>query len=160
MDLVTLVALALLITGVVGSVLPVLPGGLLSLAGVWTYYLFAPDGGLGALLLVSFTLVGLLAIAVEHVGGPLAARAGGASTRTTVAAGLAGALLFFVAGPVGIVVGVVGVVFLLELREGATPEEAARRSVYTAGGMLAAVGVELLLTLSMLVGFAVFVFWL
>lgn len=160
MDIVTLVALLLLLAGVVGSVLPVLPGALLSLAGVWAYYLFAPGQDLGLLLLVSFTVVGLFAIVVEHTAGAVAARAGGASTRTMIAAAVAGFLLFFVAGPVGILAGILGVVFLFELGGGATPAEAARRSGYAAVGMLASIGVEVLLTFSMLVGFVVFVLWL
>lgn len=158
-DPVTAVALVLLAVGVVGSVVPGLPAGLLSLAGVYVYWLFGPTPGLSLLALVALTAVGLLAVVVDHVAGPLAAKAGGASTKTTVVAGLVGFALLFVAGPVGLLAGVVGTVLVLELRAGATIDEGGKAAVVAAVGMLASAGVVLLLTLSMLVGFVAAIPW-
>lgn len=151
-----LVAVALLAAGIVGSVVPMLPSGLFSLAGVIVYWLFGSEP-IGPVLLFSLISVAILAIVVEQFGGAIAAKATGASNRTTIAAVLAGVVLFFVAGPVGIVLGIVGVVFLAELLEEAPPEVAFRRAVYTLAGILASTGVQLLLTLSVLAGFVVFV---
>lgn len=159
-DLVVLVALALLVAGVVGSVVPMVPAGPLSVAGVLVYYFLAPPSAptLGLGWVIVFTLVGLTAFAVEHLGGPLASAAGGAEPATMVAAGLASLVLLFVVGPLGIIVGTVGVVFAAELRAGKAPDEAARAAAFTVAGMLASSVAQLALTLSILAGFVVAVF--
>lgn len=154
--LVTVVTLALLLGGVVGSVVPVLPSGLLSLAGVAVYAVWGAEE-IGALLLASFVLVALAAIVLEQLAGPLTARATGASTRTMVLAAVAGVLLFFITGPVGILIGSFGAVLLLELYRGERPEDAARRAGYTVLGMLGSAVMQVLLTGSVLAGFVLFV---
>ncbi|GAB3418520.1 DUF456 domain-containing protein [Haloparvum alkalitolerans] len=154
--LVTGVTLALLLGGVVGSVVPMLPSGLLSLAGVGVYAVWGAEG-IGPLLLASLVLVALAAAVLEQFAGPLTARATGASTRTMLIAAGAGVLLFFVTGPVGILIGSFGAVLLLELHRGETGEDAVRRAGYTVLGMLGSAVMQVLLTGSVLAGFVLFV---
>lgn len=158
-DLVTGVAILLLLVAVVGSLVPLVPAGLTALAGVYVYYFFARGGGerMGLWLLAGFTVLGLVTALVEHFGGPLASKAGGAETETMILAGLASVLLLFVLGPLGVVVGVVAVVILAELRAGKGPRDAAVASAWTLAGLLGSTVAQLLLTLSMLVGFVTFV---
>jgi uncharacterized protein YqgC (DUF456 family) len=151
-DPVAVVATALMAAGVLGSVLPALPSGLLSLAGVYAYVLFGAEP-IGLPLLAGLTLVGAVVVVAEQFAGPVAARAAGASTRTVLAAAAGGVVLFFVAGPVGIVVGMVAVVGLLELRRGADPRTALRRAGGAVLGVLVSSAVQALLTASMLVAF-------
>ena len=146
---VLVVAIVMMVAGMVGSVLPAVPAGGFSLAGVWVYALFGSEP-LGAL-----TLAAVGTVVVDHVGGPVAARLGGSSNRTAVIAGIVGVVLLFVLGPVGIIVGVVGTVFALELSEGADAETAARRAVYTAAGVLGSALAQLLLTGTILAAFVV-----
>lgn len=153
-EVVLVVAIALLVAGMVGSVLPAVPAGGFSLAGVWVYALFGSDP-LGPVALGALTLAAVGTVVVDHVGGPVAARLGGSSNRTAVIAGVVGFVLLFVLGPVGIIVGVVGTVFALEVSEGADPETAARRAVYTAAGVLGSALAQLLLTGTILVAFVV-----
>ncbi|WP_253736243.1 DUF456 domain-containing protein [Halohasta salina] len=155
-EVVFLVAVAVLIAAVVGSLVPLVPSGLVSLAGVWFYVGFGSEP-VGLLAVASLTLAGIVTVIVDQFGGPIAARASGASTEVTVASAIGGALMLFVLGPVGIVVGVVGTVLLLELRRGTDPPQAVRRSLYTAAGVLASSVLQILLTLSILVGFLVVV---
>lgn len=158
-ELVTTLALVLMAAGVAGSFLPLLPAGLLSLAGVYLYYLAAPAGApsLSPWLLAGLTVVGVLTALLEQFGGAIASRAGGAETTTTVAAALASVLLLFLVGPLGVVVGTVGVVLAAELSRGKEPRTAAVAAVWTAGGILASSVAQFLLTLSMLAAFVVFV---
>lgn len=152
MEIVLAVAIALLVAGVAGSIVPLVPAGIPSLAGI---YLYAAVGvvPIGIPALVAFTVLGVVAAALELLGGPLAARGSGASTRTMLAAAGIGFLLFFVTGPVGIVLGMVLVVFYAEYSRGSTPELAAKRAGYTVLGVLAAAAVQFLLTLVILGGF-------
>jgi len=155
-ELVLVVAVALLVVGVIGSVAPLVPSGLLSLAGLWSYVLFGSEP-VGLLVVVSLTLTALAAIVLEHLAGPIAARASGASNEVMIASTIGGLLLFVILGPVGIIVGVVATVLLLELKNGSSSETAIRRSLYTAVGVLASAVVQVLLTLSILVVFVLFV---
>ncbi|ATW87797.1 hypothetical protein halTADL_1002 [Halohasta litchfieldiae] len=155
-ELVLVVAVVLLIVGVVGSVLPLVPSGLVSLAGVWTYVLFGSEP-VGVFVVVSLTLAGIAAVLFDHFAGPIAARASGASTETMIASTIGGLVMLLVLGPIGIIVGVVGTVFLLELRNGSEMDIATKRALYTTVGVLASSVVQVLVTLSMLGAFVLFV---
>jgi hypothetical protein len=150
-----LFALALAVLGVVGSAVPALPGAVFSLAGVYLYWWSTGYVDPGLLALAGFTLVGLATIAVDWFAGALAARAGGASAATTALAGLAGFVLLFVAGPLGIVVGVAGTVFAVEFYRHRDAEASGRTALYATLGVLGSALVQVLLTASMLAGLVV-----
>lgn len=150
-DLVVLLAVALLVGGVVASVVPVVPGGLLSLAGVYLYWWTTGYASPGFVLLGALTVVGLLAIAADWFSGVVAARAGGASSRSSVAGGVVGFVLFFVAGPVGLILGVASTVFVLELRRQSDARTGTKAAVAATVGVLASSVIQAFLTLSILV---------
>lgn len=149
-----LVALAfvLLVGGVAGSVLPVVPSGLLSLAGVYCYWYATGYADPGLLALSGLTLLALLAVAVDWLAGAISARAGGASTRTTVIATFVGLAALPFGGPVGFLLGTAGTVFVLTYEEDGDVEESLRTAGTTLLGMLASNVFQLLLTGSILVG--------
>ena len=146
-----IVALGLLVVGIVGSVVPLLPGPLVSLAGVLLYWWQSGYAEPGASLLVALVIVGLVAVVAEYFAGAVSARAGGASTVATLLAAIVGVVLFFVAGPIGIVLGVGGTVFAVEFYRHQDPEQSLRTAIYAAVGMLASTVVQALLTVTMLV---------
>ncbi len=155
-DPVLVVALVFLVAGIVGSLVPSMPGPLLSVAGVLIFWLWGD--GLGAFVAVGLVAVGLFAVAADLLADAVSARVGGASWRTTLLASAVGLALLFVTGPLGIIVGVVGTVFALEYVETEDRRHAARAAATTSLGILASAVVQALLTLSMLLGFALFVF--
>lgn len=157
-ELVTLVALAMVALGVVGSVAPLLPGALLSLAGVYVYWWGTGFAEPSLAVLAAFTLVAVFAAVADYFGGAVAARAGGASTRTMLAAGVVGVTLFLVTGPVGVLVGVAGTVFAVEFQRNRDARRGLRAAAYATLGMLGSVVVQLLVTLSMLAAFLVVAF--
>lgn len=159
MDAVTLVALGLLVVAVVASVVPGVPAGLVALLAVYLEYIFGPGSRMSLWLLFSFTVVGVLAVIVDLFGGAVTARAKGASNRTTYLAAAVGLVLFFVAGPIGVLAGLFGTVFALELYDGREVEPAFDNAVWATAGMLASGVAVFLLVLSMLVGYVVFVVW-
>ncbi|WP_128478647.1 DUF456 domain-containing protein [Halorussus pelagicus] len=153
MDLFFVAAVLLLLAGVVGSVVPVVPGAGLSLAGIYLYWWSSgyatPELG----VLVAFTLVGLGAVVADHFGGALAASAGGASIKTTALATVLSIPLLFVAGPVGLVLGIAATVFAAEFYRTRSAGQGARAAVFAAVGVLGSAVVQLVVTLSLLVGF-------
>lgn len=154
MDLFFVVALVLLLGGVVGSVLPIVPGAGLSLAGIYLYWWHTGYATPGHWVLLAFTVVGLAAMVADYFGGALAASAGGASTKTTALATVVSIPLVFVAGPVGLVLGVAGAVFGAEFYRTRNAGRGIRAATFAAVGVLGSAVVQLLVTLSLLVGFA------
>jgi len=143
-----LVAFLLLVAGVVGSVLPLVPGGLLSTAGVG-YYWWA-GGDIAPLATGLLVVLGLSTVAVDWVGGAVSARVGGASLPTTATAALAGVALAVVLGPLGLVAGVFAVVFALEVRRHGDAHRGVRTAAYATAGILVSTAMQVLLTATML----------
>jgi uncharacterized protein YqgC (DUF456 family) len=146
-------AFVLLVAGVVGSLVPQVPGAPLSLAGVYAYWVGSGMTEPGVVLLAVLTMVGALTWVVDFAGGAVAARVGGASTKTAVAAGLVGLVLFFATGtgPLGLVFGVAATVFALEFYRQRDARKGLKAALVTTAGMLASGVVQALLTGSMLV---------
>lgn len=151
-----IITIVLLVGGVIMSFVPLIPGGAVSLLGIGYYWLVMDEIGIVGLL--GFIILGVLTVAFDLFGGAISARAGGASTRTTAIAAVAGIGLVFVLGPLGAVLGVVGSVFLLEYRQYGDVRRGIRAAAVTAIGMLASTAMQVLFTLLMLVGFVFF--WL
>ena len=147
-----LVALAfvLLVAGVAGSVVPVLPSGLLSLLGVLTYWFATGFADPGLLLLSGLVLVSLVAMAAEWLSGAVSAKAGGASTKTTVVATVVGLLGMLVVGPIGFLAATAGTVFVLTYVECEDAEESLRAAGITLVGMLPSTVLQLVLTVGVL----------
>lgn len=151
------VALALAALGVVGSVLPAVPGATLSLAGVLLYWWSTgyTDPSLG--VLVGFALVALVATLVDVAGSAVAVRVGGASPLTAAVALVAGLVLGLVTGPVGFVLGVAGAAFAVEFYRTGESEASTRAALYATAGVLGSAVVQVLLTLSLLAALVVVV---
>lgn len=143
-----LVAVLFLVAGVLGSVLPLVPGGLLSTVGV-LYYWWA-TGDPGSIALAFLVSLALLAVAVDWFGGAVSARVGGASLGTTVAALLAGIALAFVLGPLGVVAGVFAVVLGLEYRRHGDLEGSVRTAGSATVGILVSTVAQVVLTVLVL----------
>lgn len=148
MELLVAVALALLVLGVAGSVLPLLPSGALSLAGVLVYWW--QTGEPGPLLLAALVGIAVLAVVVDWLAGFVGARASGVDTRTSIVAGLVGFVLLFPGGPLGLLLGVAGTVFVFEFRENQDVEASARRAAYATVGVVASAAMQVVLTVVVL----------
>lgn len=157
-DAITILAVALLVAGVAGTVLPLVPGGLLSLSGVYLYWWHTGFSDPGLLALFAFTVLGVATMFAEFFGGAVSARMGGASWGTTAIAGAVGIVLLFVTGPIGLLVGLFGTVFLLEFARNGDVEDSTRSALYATVGTLASTAVQATLTATILIGFVLVVF--
>ncbi|MWV40163.1 DUF456 domain-containing protein [Natrialba sp. INN-245] len=154
-EAVAVLAVALLVAGIVGTLIPLVPGGLLSLSGLYLYWWHTGFTEPGPIALGVLTALGLLTLLAEFFGGSAAAKAGGASWRTTGAAAVVGIVLMIVTGPLGLLAGLFGTVFALEYVRNGELERSARSALYATVGILASTAVQFLLALSILLGFAV-----
>ena len=154
-DPVVALSVALLLAGVAGTVIPLVPGGLLSLSGVYLYWWHTGD--LGTVALAVFTLLGLLTLLAEFFGGAISAKYGGASWRTTAIAATVGIVLMILTGPLGLLAGLFGTVFALEFARNGDVDHSLRSAGYATAGILASTAVQVLLTTGILLGFLVVV---
>jgi len=152
METTILIVLALFIAGVIGSIVPMMPGALISLLGVAVYGFTSKDPSLIFLLFGAFT--GLTALVFDWLAGSIAAKYGGASNKTSIAAGIAGFLGFFLlGGPLGLVVAVGTVVFLREYLIHSDEKDSFKAAAYASIGVLGSAVVQSVLTASILLGF-------
>lgn len=138
-----LVAAAMLV-GIIGVFVPVLPGLLLIWAAglVWVWQ----DGAGVVRVAVGVALTALLVIgSVAKYVLPARSAAGAGAPRSTLALGVAGAVVGFFAIPfAGMVVGGVGAIYLAEWRRLSDPRQAWRSTWLT----LRAIGIGLLVELA------------
>lgn len=145
------VAIAVLVAGVLASVVPLVPGGLLSLVGVGWYW--HATGEPGTVAMVVLVTLGLVTVLLDWLGGAISARVGGASVRTTGTAAVAGVALLVVLGPLGALLGIAGTVFVLEYRRHGDVERGLRTAAYATVGMLASTAMQVVLTVTILLSF-------
>ncbi|MFP9192521.1 DUF456 domain-containing protein [Natronosalvus vescus] len=151
-------SIALFLAGIVGTVVPLVPGGILSLSGLFLYWWQSGYAEPGLLALAVLTSLGLLTLFVEFFAGSIAARAGGASWGTTVAGAVAGIVLMLVTGPLGLLVGLFGTIFVLEFAANGDLDGSLRTAGYATAGILASTAVQVMLTTTIFLGFLVAVF--
>jgi uncharacterized protein YqgC (DUF456 family) len=149
--LVLAVVIVLLVGGVAGSVLPVLPSGLLSLLGVYLYWWHTGYQDPGLFILAGLTLVALFAMAIEWLSGAISAKAGGASTGTTIAATVIGFVGLLVFGPIGFLLGTAGTVFAVTYYRERDLDGSVEAATVTLLGMLTSSLVQVLLTAGVLI---------
>ncbi|KDS90882.1 hypothetical protein FK85_08795 [Halorubrum saccharovorum] len=149
------IAIALLVVWTASSFVPFVPSGVLAALTVVGYAYTTGFAEPGLAVLLALVLLSLLASVAELASGMVSGRLGGASTRSVVAGTLAGIALLFVLGPIGIVVGLGGTVFLAALYENdADPRVAARQAAYAVVGALASAVVQAVMLAGVAVAFA------
>lgn len=150
-----LVSFVFLTLGVVGSLAPILPGPVLSLAGVYLYWWATDFQDPGEPLLVVLTLTALVAILVDLFGPALASRAGGASSRTALVAGLLGVAGLLIGGPTGMILAVFLTALILELYRQSSLRRGTRAALASLLGAVGSPVLQVLLTLTILVSMIV-----
>ncbi|MEV4352092.1 DUF456 domain-containing protein [Actinoplanes sp. NPDC049596] len=113
---ITIIAGVAIAVGIVGVVIPVLPGLLLSWAGVLLWALLGADGAGRWVVLAVATLVALLGAAVKYLVPGKRLKSVGVPNTALLAGGVLGVIGFFVIPVIGIVIGFVLGVYLVELQ--------------------------------------------
>jgi uncharacterized protein YqgC (DUF456 family) len=148
-------AIVLLVVWTASSFVPFVPSGVLAALTVvgYAYTTGFTEPSLG--VVITLVVVSLLASVAEFVSGIVSGKLGGASTRTVVAGTLVGLVLLFVMGPIGLVVGLGGTVFLVSLYEtDGDSRVAVRQAAYAVVGVLASSVVQAVILAGVTVGFA------
>lgn len=141
-DTVTVLAGVGVVLGVLGTVVPVLPGGLLVAASVLVWAL--ATGGSAWWVLLAVVVVLSAGQVLEYLTAGVSLKRAGVPNRSLVAGGLAGVVGFFVVPVLGLVLGFLAGLYLAE-RFRQPDAAAAWRSTKTG---LRAAGVALLIELA------------
>lgn len=146
----------LLLIGIVGSIIPGIPGVLASVAGILFYWWGTGYSEPGTLFLGVTALLGLTGLVVDWFSGAITAKAGGASNKTSVAAGIAGFFGFFLlGGPIGVIIASGLAVFAREYMRTGSFEESRKAGIYSALGILASTFMQVMITATILIGFVI-----
>lgn len=148
-------ALILMIGGIVGSIYPAIPGPILSMIGAFVYFWSTGYSDPRTVIFILIIFTGLVAIGLDYLAGYIGADRAEASQRTAIAAGIASFLLFFVSGPLGIIIGTGATVLIRELMLGKDFDKALKSAAYTTVAMLGSVVAKVGLTTLMLIVFLI-----
>jgi len=153
--LVGVIVAVLMLAGLVGAVLPLLPGTPLVFAGALVYAIATGFAPVGAGRLVLLALLAIAGWGLEHVAGALGARRAGGS-RAAVVGALLGAVVGLAFAPLGLLLGPLAGAILGELVSGRDPAGSIRTGIGTALGVLGGVVAHFAFALTMV---ALFVWW-
>lgn len=154
MDFYLILALALMVLGIIGSVAPAVPGVLVSVAGVLIYWWSTGYTEPGNLFIGFTVFLGLVSVTLDWFSGAITAKIGGASQRTSLVAGIAGFLGFiFLGGPIGVIIAVGGTVFMREYLRTGDMEKSRKAGLYSALGLLVSTAMQAAIAVTILIGF-------
>ena len=145
----------LMVAGLIGAVVPMLPGTPLIMVGAVMYAVatdFTPVGG-GRLAILA--VLGLSGWAIEHLAGILGARRAGGG-RAAVLGALVGAVIGLAFAPLGLLLGPIGGAIAGELLSGRDPAGSVRTGVGTAIGVVVGIVAHVAFAVTMV---ALFVWW-
>jgi uncharacterized protein YqgC (DUF456 family) len=146
----------LFLAGLVGSIVPWLPGPLFVLAGavLWAFATSFETLGWGRLAIL--TALAALSAVLDFVAGALGARSYGAS-RWGIVGAIVGAVVGLFMGPLGLILGGVAGAITGELLRGADLAGSVRSGVGTLVGLLVGLVADLVISLTMI---GLFLFWI
>ncbi len=155
MDYFLIAAILLMVLGIAGSLIPVLPGVVVSMAGVLLYWWSTGFTEPGNVFIAITVFLGVTSMAFDWIASSMTAKAGGASDKTSVAAGVAGFLGFFIGGPVGVVVAAAVAVFIREYFRTGDVKKSRKAGIYAAFGIVASVAFKVFVSIAILLGFLI-----
>jgi len=158
MDALTVVGVVvglLFLAGLVGSVVPWMPGPLFILAGALLWAIATDFAGIGPGRLVILGVLAALTLLLNFVVGALGARRYGAS-RWGVVGAVVGGIVGLVMGPLGLVGGTVVGAIAGEIMRGADVEGGIRSGFGALVGLLAGLVADLVIAVTMI---GLFLWW-
>jgi uncharacterized protein len=145
----------LFLAGLVGSVVPWMPGPLFILAGAVVWALATDFETLGWGRLAILAALAALSFLLDFFAGALGARRYGAS-RWGIVGAIAGAIVGLFLGPLGLILGCVAGAVVGELMRGADLEGGVRSGLGALVGLLGGLVADLVISITMI---GLFLYW-
>ena len=155
MTAINVVVALLMLAGLVGAVVPLIPGTPLVFAGALIYAIATDFSPVGAGRLAILAVLGVAGWAIEHIAGAFGARRAGGG-RAAVIGAVLGALVGLAFAPLGLLVGPIAGAIGGELLSGRDPAGSVRTGIGTAVGVVLGMVAHFAFALTMV---ALFVWW-
>jgi uncharacterized protein YqgC (DUF456 family) len=139
----------LMLIGLVGVVIPILPDLVLIWASALGYGLITEWGQHGYIFFAVISVLGLAGVATEFWVSGMGAKRGGASGMAMLVGAILGIVAFFVAGPIGAVIAMLLGIYIVEYIRKRDVESASQAMIGAGVGCGASLGIKLLLGLGM-----------
>ena len=152
---ITLLVVGLLVAGVAANRVPPVPAPVLSLAGVYLYWWDTGFTEPGLLTLAALTLAGGLALSGSVIRSTVVSRVGGVSPRFAAIGSTVGGVLYIFWDTPGLLIGLMGTVFVLEYLRGRDALGSMKAALVVALGRLADRLMTVLLTVAILLAMLV-----
>ncbi|TDR73316.1 DUF456 domain-containing protein [Paludibacterium purpuratum] len=149
-----LLAASMVVIGLMGIFLPLLPGVPLIFGGLWLAAGLDGYRHVGGATLIALAVLAFMAWLADYLAAAWLVRRAGASSRASIGAGL-GSLIGMFGGLLWMLIGPVLGALLGERSTGRDWRQAGRAGLYAGGGLLLAALCKLLLALAMLIWFGV-----
>jgi uncharacterized protein YqgC (DUF456 family) len=154
--LITVLLGLLMLVGLVGMILPVLPDVVIIWAAALLYGLLIGWGRYGVWLFAGISVIALVGILADVWVSGMGARQGGASIWSSLGGLLIGVVGLFVAGPLGLIAGMLLGIFVIEYWIHKDPDRAMRATFGMGVGYGASFIVKIFLGLAMI---AIWIGW-
>jgi len=153
-----LITSAFLLVGLVGSIVPGLPGIGFVFAGILFYALVSGFAEIAPVTVIIFGLVSLAAWLAAYFGSVIGAKAGG-GRKLAIIGSITGAVIGITTGPGGLLAGAFIGSFIGSLIEGQSHQKAIKVALLSTIGVIGANLMQLLLSVIMVIAFLLSV-WL
>lgn len=154
------VTVCLLITGLVGSIVPILPGHLVLILAAFSHWLLLKDSGVEWWTFVVLIVLAAISQTLEIISGAMGTRWFGGS-RWGAAGALIGGIVGLFFFPFGLILGPLAGAFLLEWAfTKKTLKPATVSGVGSVAGTLGGMVIKMIIGILMVVYFLIDVFWI
>jgi uncharacterized protein YqgC (DUF456 family) len=152
------ITLLLLFGGLIGTVVPGLPGIGFVYAGILVYAFATDFAVISVPITVGLGVVSIVALLTSYIGSLIGSRAGGGGKKA-LAGTLLGTLIGMLLGPIGMFIGAFLGALAGAMLEGGTRQQALKIAFYSVIGMIGSSVIQFFLALIMIATFFVVVFF-
>ncbi len=156
--LIVVITIIFFLVGVLGTLIPALPGIGLVYIGILIYAFADHFTAIEVSTVVYLGIAALISSGAQYIGSLWAARSAGGKQKALIGTFI-GALIGTMAGPVGIFVGAFVGALLGALLEGSTPNAAARVAFQSVVGIIGGSIIQFLLSLALIAAFIIAIFF-
>lgn len=159
MDIIVLVfSYVLIIAGIVGTIMPMIPGLVLILAGILLYVWYVGFSVLGINFLLAIILLTIVGTFIDIIASAIGAKKYGASNTAMIAFIFGLILGFMTMGPLGLIIGPIIAVILTEIFKGRSLSESLKVTLGVLIGSLSGIVIRFFIGITMAIMFTIKVF--
>lgn len=156
--LVWFITIVLMLLGVVGTLLPAIPGIGFVFAGILVYAIATQFATISGATVAIFGVIAVLTWLANYLGSVMGAASGGGKGKALIGTILGAIAGVIIGGPVAILIGAFIGALVGALIEGKTHQQATKVAIWSVVGIIGATLFQFLIAISMVIAFFIAVF--